>query len=1429
MTQLEINILKVLKNNSVVGAAFLVSKGIAVTCAHVVKAAGITKGDSITLRLANGETKDAIVDPDLWSDVDAEDIAILRLEGSISGISLFMLGSSEGTKGHTFSTYGFPQTSQELSGRGEIIGYASLNGIKLIQLGSEQVTPGFSGAPVFDENAQRVIGIVVAITPPDEYKRQGTTAFAVPSESILEICPELQHSDICPYIGLETFTDETEQYFFGRDALTEKLLNVLREGFRLLAIFGSSGSGKSSVVRAGVLSELKKGRLPESQKWKQITMRPADDPFKQMQATGLDITSIDDYLKSHMDVESIVLFIDQFEELFTLCPDDLRINFVHRLETALDNSELFLILCMRDEFYSVFNAKASLLAKSDHLKIENVPGTLEENELMAMIKRPAEEVGLIFEEGLAERIIEDLTRYGEVPSSNLPLLEFALTQLWERRRNGALTHDAYQEIDGVTGSLTRWADKAFSKLTKEDQTLAEGLLTSLVHLGDEAQGLPDTRRRRSLTEFEEPTRRVVKYFADLRLLVTSSETVELIHDTLLREWGRLKKWLDENRNFLTWRQKLVERYREWKEERGELLRGRELAVAQDFWSKHRIDLDKPIESQKLEEYISSSEKQVKRTKWLIIASVVSAFLVLAAFGSIAWEQRNNALSSQLTSTAGLAAQIEAIANEKKALQTSQAESTKVANAQATAQANATLANLNAQQASEQETLKISEKLSNDSKSIIDTNYRLGLLLGVESVRLGNLSHNNPLPAMLNKMPSGLIRTMDLSSGRVQKIIYTPNGNLMVSMSDIITLWNTQDPLSPKSVKSWKASVTSKPNDVVFSPNSKTLIIGYQDGHIELWDVSTTNFVEIRTPDDFSSQSLDNIKVAVSPDSKFLAVAGSSTIKIWDISNLNSPQLKGRISRPHGDGVNINYLNFVPNSIFPLLVSGGQDNFLSIWDLKYSFNSIKRDGNPISFDTETPVVAISSEYLLIAEEESIRVFSYSGGERRFIDVVPYLGVQQSQIENMVVSPDNLRFIATTRDGRIMKWDLEHPDSVKVIKTFDGLTYQISSIAFHPSSKSNLLAVGGDDSTITIWDITQDYSSMMRNQILNDTEITDIAYGPKLNLLALGGDQGIDLWDISDPFLLDKIRSTILVRNPIRSLAFNPSETALLFLGDYTTDVYRPAVYRRDLMRLDYSENEYLFGTNTVAVFVVGNKYVLAGEIINGKTSIFQMDLSRINVARETVPLDLAANCPFKDTAFARNGDLAAVATCTVQLWDFSGGKVPTIIQELDSVDPRGVAFNPDGELLVSGNGNDTISIWKILPNFKTEIVATRIAHANGVTGIAISPDGKMMASGGGDQTAILWDITDPENPTQIANLGHHTSPVLNGGMFFLEDGKTMISASKDEVFFWDINLQSWIESACNIAGRNLTPSEWQQFVGPAIPYHPTCPEYPVPNN
>jgi len=194
MRWLHSSILRVLKGETVVGAAFLVSKRLAVTCAHVIETAGQKKGGKVKLKFDSGNEVTATVVDEYWRDKNAEDVAILKLETELEEIQPLVLSASEGTADHKFSTYGFPKPAQELSGRGEIIGPAFIDKIKVIQLRSQEVTPGFSGAPIIDESNEylkRVIGMVVSIIPPDKYQRLGATAFAVPSETLCQICSEL--------------------------------------------------------------------------------------------------------------------------------------------------------------------------------------------------------------------------------------------------------------------------------------------------------------------------------------------------------------------------------------------------------------------------------------------------------------------------------------------------------------------------------------------------------------------------------------------------------------------------------------------------------------------------------------------------------------------------------------------------------------------------------------------------------------------------------------------------------------------------------------------------------------------------------------------------------------------------------------------------------------------------------------------------------------------------------------------------------------------------------------------------------------------------------------------------------------------------------------------------------------------------------------
>ncbi|MBT7071021.1 MAG: TIR domain-containing protein [Anaerolineae bacterium] len=649
------------QNHIPIGAAFLVADDVLLTCAHVVRAAGNAAGQAVSLRTPSGTELSATVEA--WRDENAEDVASLRLAAPLTEMQPLPLGASSGSKGHHFSTYGFPQPKQALSGSGTITGYATLNGIQYLQLESSQVTPGFSGAPVFDEVTKRVVGMVVAIAPPDEYQRQGTTAFAVPAEALREVCG-LALSDLCPYRSLDAFTEADAELFFGRERVVNKLLESLKRNPRFLAVLGPSGSGKSSVVQAGLIPALRKGQLSGSEKWGILGIRPGTQPFEQLTSAGMSdplhlVQAASDWLSAHPQNERLLILIDQFEELLVSTPSDTRAKFVAALADLLDSPlPVTVLLTLRDDFYNRFTQEAGDLVDWVEVALINIPPTLEEAELREIITRPARDLGLVFEPGLVDAILADARTADPsgraIRSTVLPLLEFALTQLWERREGGKLWHEFYRAMGGIAGGPSQWADRAYYALDEGQRAIARRVFSELVTLGDETQGIADTRRVRNIAELTakdgEATKTVLDALVDARLLVarhdesSGQDTVEIIHETLLREWGLLEGWLQNDRQFLFWREGLRESQQAWMEsgqDEGALLRGVPLAEAEGWLEKRRDDF-RDVEKEYITRSIALRKRSEQYRRGVIVGLGFGVFIIM---GLIFWRSSNLNTSS----------------------------------------------------------------------------------------------------------------------------------------------------------------------------------------------------------------------------------------------------------------------------------------------------------------------------------------------------------------------------------------------------------------------------------------------------------------------------------------------------------------------------------------------------------------------------------------------------------------------------------------------------------------------------------------------------------------------------------------------------------------------------------------------------------------
>jgi len=424
----------------------------------------------------------------------------------------------------------------------------------------------------------------------------------------------------CPYQGLAAFREENADFFFGREDFTGRLMEAVETRPLIAVIVGSSGSGKSSAVFAGLIPQLRKKKG-----WSISQFRPGSQPLNALitallptlepdlstterlvearkladavKAGGLPIYDVINLLfEKNPEIDQLMLVVDQFEELYTLCPDEeLRGRFKDELlDVVLATSgkrkkKFVLLLTLRADFMGqalMHRPFADALQKASQLM-----GPMTRGELKSAIEKPAELQGAVFEPGLVERILDDV---GEKPG-NLPLLEFALTLLWEAQTDGWLTHTDYEAIGSVDGALARYADEVFESLEKKDQEQARRIFVQLVKPGE---GTEDTRRVATRAELTKGDWGLVQHLADRRLVVTGrdtegNETVEVVHEALIQRWGQLQRWMQEDRDFRSWQERLRLSARIWGESDRDvqaLLRGLPLAEAEKWWMERRSEL-----------------------------------------------------------------------------------------------------------------------------------------------------------------------------------------------------------------------------------------------------------------------------------------------------------------------------------------------------------------------------------------------------------------------------------------------------------------------------------------------------------------------------------------------------------------------------------------------------------------------------------------------------------------------------------------------------------------------------------------------------------------------------------------------------------------------------------------------------------------------
>ncbi|WP_084529773.1 nSTAND1 domain-containing NTPase [Nocardia crassostreae] len=603
-----------------VGTGFVIGPGHIATCAQVVTAAAGPEADVTAARV----TVDFPLLPDApritarvhrWEPVRVDgrgDIAVLEMDGEVLGeVAAPPLWRADRPWGREFRTVGFPaELADGVWVWGEFrapqgIGWMQLHGAS----GSQPITGGFSGSPVWDAGSEAVVGMAVAV----DRRRLTRTAFMIPVNEVLGLDPALLPN---PYRGLEPFGENDSHLFYGRAADVERVVEALRDQ-SVVAVVGRSGIGKSSLVMAGVVPQLR--------------------------ADGVRIETLcadTDWLATEpRQGEKLLLVADQFEELVAADPKRARTRLRDMLERAEDPA-VRVLLTLRWDVMEALSGD-DLGHALDRATITLAP--MGREQLRRAIRGPAAHApGVDIDDDLVERLVDDTV--GE--PGGLPLLESVLTELWEQRDGGRLTVADYERVGRAAGSIARRAERVYGQFTDAgDARAARRLLTKLsAPRGDGFARVPLTMR-------EAPElRSVAGRLARERLVVTGrgagdADVVELAHQSLIDNWPRLRDWLVTDRDFLEWQRRTERERRTWAaqpNDDGGLLRGGALSDAEEWLARRPDDIPDPVR-----DYVFAGLRVRRREvrRWRVITAVL-AVVTLVAAGTAVLAYRTGAQRAQ---------------------------------------------------------------------------------------------------------------------------------------------------------------------------------------------------------------------------------------------------------------------------------------------------------------------------------------------------------------------------------------------------------------------------------------------------------------------------------------------------------------------------------------------------------------------------------------------------------------------------------------------------------------------------------------------------------------------------------------------------------------------------------------------------------------
>ena len=1191
-----------------------------------------------------------------------------------------------------------------------------------------------------------------------------------------------------PYKGLRAFDEADAPDFFGREALTEQLLDRLSEkvpGARFLAVVGPSGSGKSSVVRAGLVPALRAGALLGWTRSRVAVMIPGLHPMQELAAAlrrvaGADRDDLEDLSLDPGDLPSVVeralpprsklvLVIDQFEELFTLVEDEeLRTGFLDALYAAVvePKGRLAVVITLRADFYD-----RPLL----HKDFGGLVGTrthgvtaLSPHELERAVTGPAERAGVALEPGLVSQIVADVS---SEPGA-LPLLQYALTELFEHRAGNTITLEAYRAVGGVSGALVRRAESLYGELDPTDRDAARQLF---LRLATSVNEVDVTRRRVARTEIlsvvgdATAMETALDAFGAGRLLsfdrdpFTGTPTVEVAHEALLTEWSRLRGWLEAAREDLRAERRLaaaarewidagrddsflvtgsrLERFEGWRESSG-------LAVTPeqgDFLAASRVNWERvQAEDEARDARERALERRTLRRTRALVAVLGVAALVAAGLTILAFTQQGRA-------------QREALRAEREAR------------------------------------TAVARELAAASVANLETDPERSILLAIEAVEETRSADGTVLPEAEEALHQGVVASrVELSVPNIAGSLWSPKGVFFGDRPGEDGVIEVRDVSSGERVRVIKAHDIDVSGAAVSRDGSMLATTGY-DEKLKLWDPKTGRLL--------STWSGQGLAFGPSFDAKGSRLAGAwskekgGVVRVIDLPRgevIAAIPVKGAAGTsfsPDGTRIAVRSLDLLGVSVFDVTTGrrlfhlpGGQ---APVDDLAWSPNG---------------------RYIATAGNGSVgRVWDAETGRPLFT-----LSAHTGNLMSVRWRHDSRRLVTGGLDGFAIVWDVTEDGATEVLRLSAEGTRTGVTVGFSPDGTSVITGAMFDSSATMIWDVTPSGDAEWANFPVQEDWPGNVEFSPDgRQLVANGRTDSVSIWDLATGRKVRSVPARGATPEGSDFQRFDLSADGKLIAtagNDGTTRVWDVSTGKQRFTVVHpggaTSAYELGGGMRPSATWSADGRYLVTSSP-EGTTKVVDDTGSDVSVLREK------DDFIFTDADISSDDRLVVTVAWPpvliigdrIKVFDRASGKLMTTIE----TEAHEVKFDPSGTRVATANEQGVAQIWDVET---AESITKLLGHAGPVMDIAFSPDASTVATVGLDGTIRLWD---PNSGVQRLILRAHQEGIF--AVDFSPDGTKLATVGRGDgvARVWALDLDDLLEIARDQVTRSLTDEECRQYL------------------